>query len=218
MLARLLLLLGMVCLCGSAAAQGTITLSLEQGRLRVDGHRVADAYVPPTLDLRRISGQTTYVGPASASIDVGGVRYRVEEGRFVLDHAPTAPPDAVLEVGHRVDLRAGGYVFVPVDWVRDPAEARRLTFAAQQEFALDATAEVLAEQIRALRPGDPERTRLEAQLRACLDEAFAVKQHNRLREIELLEAELRFLRKQHQRRNRHQEEVVAHRLRELLAR
>lgn len=202
---------------GSAEAQqGTLSISIERGRLRVDGHRVADAYVPPTLDLRRMEGQVNYVGPASASMDIGGLRYRVDDGRMVIDRAPAGPPDVVLQPGHRLDLRGGGYVFVSVDWLSDPAEAQRLHFAAQQEIALDATAEMFAEQIRLLPPDDPQRAQLIGRLRECLNEAFEVKQHNRIREIELLEAELRFLRKQQQRRNQHQDEIVARRLRELL--
>ncbi len=214
---RLCCLLVSLVLCDVASAQGMVSLSIERGRLRIDGQRVPEALVPAPLDLRRVEGHLYYSGPADASIEIGGVRYRVEGQRFVLDREPVAPPDVVFDAGRHIDLRAGGYVFVPVDWASDPAEAQRLHFAAQQEFALDATAVYLAEQIRSMAAQDPEKTALIEQLRASLNDAFEIKQHNRLREIEWLEAELKFLRKQQQQRGRYRSEIVEQRLRALLA-
>ncbi len=201
----------------ATAQQGTLSISIERGRLRVDGHRVADAYVPSTLDLQRVEGYASYSGPRDASVEIGGLRYRVRGGRIVIDTDPTGPPDVVLQAGHPLDLGSGGYVFVPVDWISDPAEVQRFHFATQQEIALDATAEAYADQIRRLDSTDPQHARAVERLRACLEDAFEVKQRNRLREIEMLEAELRFLRKQQQRRTQHRDEIVSRRLRELLA-
>ncbi len=200
-----------------ARAQGMVSLSLERGRLRIDGRTIAEDALPPTLDLRRINGTMAYSGSADASFDVGGVRYRVEDGRFVLDRHPARAPDVVFDANHALDVLAGGYVFVPVDWTSNPEAARHLRYAAQQEFALDATAALYAAQIRSMAVGDPQRAALAHQLRRTLRETFDVKQRNRLHEIELLEAELRFLRAQHQKRNAYRDEIVEQRLEALLS-
>ncbi len=210
-------------LCGWLAApallaQGTVSLTLEKGRLRLDGRRQPDAYVPPTLNLDAVEGRFNFVGPSNATFDLGGVRYRVEGERFVLDRAPTAPADVVLDNRQLSALPAGGYVFVSVDWLSDPEAARIVRYAAQQEYALDATAAQIAAEINALGPRDPRRHALEERLRRCLYESFDVMQANTLRDIELVEAELRAARRAHERRERHRDQIVGLRLRQLLAR
>ena len=127
-----------------------------------------------------------------------------------------AAPDVVIE-NPRLSAPRGGYVFVPVDWLSNPEAARMVHYAAQQEYALDATAHGLAAQIAEMSARDPRRAAQVERLRGVLDDAFSLMQDNTLREIELLEAELRLARRAHDRRDRYRAQIVNLRLQQLLA-
>lgn len=198
----------------SARPQPAVTLSIERSGVRVDGHSVAPAALPASLDLRRMSERVFYTGPTGASFEIGGLRYRVEGRSIRLDRDPRAAPDLVLDPPEDDFSTGGAFLFVPVAWVGAPDEEVAYRMAARQEMALDATAIGLASEL-ALHPPGPARDALRERLRRLLHEAFEVKQANRAREIELIQTELDALRELHERRQDHRRAIVEARLAQL---
>jgi len=97
----------------------------------------------------------------------------------------------------------------------------RLQRADPEMFRLLRTDEELEEQTHRLameyrRAPDPEKERIRKELEALVAKHFEVRQERRLLELRRLEEELRRLREAIERRQSHREEIIQHRLRELL--
>jgi hypothetical protein len=211
------LLLAFLLIAPAAAAQhpqGAVTLTIERAGVRVDGRQVETSALPASLDLRRISERVFYTGPAGASFEIGGLRYRVEGRSIRLESDPRTAPDLVLDPPEEDFSTGGAFLFVPVAWVGAPDEEVAYRMSARQELVLDATALDLAAEMAAQPPG-PARDALRERLRRLLHEAFEVKQANRAREIELIQSELDALRELHQQRQTHRQAIVESRLAQL---
>ncbi len=210
----LFLLTPMGAMAQSPMQETSVTLSMDHSGVKVDGRRVEAHSLPASLDVRRLSERVFYTGPAGASFEIGGLRYRVEGRSIRLDQAPTRAPDMVLDPLDDDFATSGGFLFVPVDWASEPDEAMAYRMAARQEVVLDATAMSLATDLMMMPPG-PERDAARKRLRQLLFDAFQIKQANRAREIDLLQSELDALRDLHARRSEHRRQIVEARLSDL---
>ncbi len=195
-------------------SEARVTLSMDHSGVKVDGRQVQAHSLPASLDVRRLSERVFYTGPAGASFEIGGLRYRVEGRSIRLDQSPNRAPDLVLDPLDDDFATSGGFLFVPVDWASEPDEAMAYRMAARQEVVLDATALSLSAELMSLPPG-PERDAARKRLRTLLFDAFSLKQANRAREIDLLQSELDALRSLHARRSEHRRQIVEARLSEL---
>lgn len=76
-LAALLLLTG-----SPAAAQDTRSLKIENGNVYVDGRRIPETELPPSLDVRDAQVQYVFTGDAEPIIRLGDGYYVLDEGRL----------------------------------------------------------------------------------------------------------------------------------------
>lgn len=195
-------------LSGASLRAQNVTLTL--GR---DGVRLAsdDLAAPARLLVPPQTLGAPHRFSDEVRVEVETFRYRFDGQRVVVEGLPEA---AQMEPSMRMDfmpVRARvGWGFVDTA----PMEAA-LRYNVAQEDALEAATFVLAAEIRSLAPGDARRARLVEQLKSQVASAFALKQANRLQEIELLELELRNLRAQHHRREEARERLIDQRLRQL---
>ena len=201
-------------LAGPAAAPAQAlrlqTLVIDRAGVRVDGEPVRDVQAPGALALDRLEGTYRFEGPVGSTVEVNGVRYRLEGGRLTLDHALDAAPAAVFTLGRTpTRIRFGTRSLVAPDEVAP--------YATEQEWALEATAFDLALRVRAT-PFGATRTALVADLRKHLTETFALKQSLRFRELEALEADVRALRTQLEAREAQRARLVEQRLQALVGR
>lgn len=202
----LVLLLFVLVLSPAARAQVSVSFRLEGGRLIVDGREAETTTLPGFAP--RQHGQFSFVGPAGATVEVRGVRYRVSgPDRLELDTRLDAAPDAVFMPTRRVLLPASAVRFIATDEVA--------AYAAQQEIALESQALQLAAEIRSLPPG-AERTALMGHLRLHLAHTFDLKQVLRARELDRFEADLHEMRRSWQRRQLHRDGLVERRLVQLV--
>jgi len=191
----------------AARAQVSVTFRLEGGRLLVDGREDSRFVV---ADPAGGHGRFSFSGPAGATVEVGGVRYRLAgPGRLALDTRLDAAPDAVFLPFRRTLLPSSAAAFIAHDAVS--------AFAAQQETALEDQALRMVAEIRDLTPG-AERAALVTQLGLHLAQMFTVKQILRAREIEALEQDVKALRQDWQQRQLRREAIIEQRLVYLIGR
>ncbi len=202
-------LLGGALVAPGAAAQVSVTLRFDGGRLLVNEREVEAAQAMPGLDLRRADGRFAVVALPGAAVEINGLRYRFSEtGGLVLDTRLDGPADAAFTFGPMGQLSAPAIAFISTDAVS--------AAAAGQEVALEAAAMHLAREIQTLPPG-AERAALLQQLRLHLAQAFDVKQALRAREIDRLEDDIRTLREQWRARQHQRDPIVERRLVDLVA-
>jgi hypothetical protein len=238
--ARLLAALLVALLLGLGAWPGAVrpaaaqpdghTLTIQDGRVFVDGQRVPPADLPPALDLSGYAGVTAqyrYAGIAEPVVEIGGALYALRDGRLVPVDADTlaARPTSMMMQSAR---RPGPTEAAAEARFQDREEAHRQYLREVQrhshglyerlmhERRMELESYALARRIRQLPEGSPARAAKLDSLRGTLEEIFALKQENRRREIEQLDRQLQELQRRLKQRQDMREAMIDQRLDHLI--
>lgn len=235
-----LFLCALVLLLGTAGqgvhAQQVRSLEVRDGQVYLDGRRITESELPPSLDVEGVEARYRFSGDVQPVVELNGRLYRLEteglselseadaallskEGAFPF-HAPLRTPGAAVHF----DV---GLPTTPSLWTQRPQiEARNylndirrqdleLYEQLVQEHELELTTQALAAEIRALQEGEVRRAKTR-ELRAKLEEIFELKQENRRREIQQLEIQLQALRRRLGEREHLRRRIIDERLRQLI--
>lgn len=201
-------------------------LEIRDGRLHLDGRTLPPDATPPGLDLGGLTMEYRFSGPVTPVLEIDGEVY-VLQGERLVRHAASsraAEPVYFLDSAASPEREAAAAP-MPEPQLRRASEAaylqqlsagdRALFEQIRREEALERESLELAEEIR--RTNDPAaRARLTERLRADLDEAFELKQAIRTAEVERAETQIEELRRMLHDRGARKQQVIEHRMRELV--
>lgn len=223
LLSAVLMLLLAVLTVDPVAAQ-TRTLVIDDGVVRIDGERVSDDRMPPSLNLSGIQAQYQFVGISQPIVEIEGRFFAVTDRLQPIpeDSVRTANASVVLrnlertspasqERASTMDLQAAHQEYLS-DVER---RSRKLYERLLREHQMEQQSYELARTIRRL-PAGPERQAQIDTLRATLNQIFDLKQENRQREIEQLQRQISELRKSLEKREEMRDEMIEQRLQQLI--
>jgi hypothetical protein len=209
----------------SASAQQTRTLTIRDGTIYVDGHRLADDQVPDALDLTGVTAQYKFVGIQRPVIELNGRLFAIENGlqRVTEDEVNGQESSVILqEISARPSpVRSGTPAATDPQrqYLNDVQKANRELYERLvRERTMEQRAQDLARVIRMLPDGSDERQAKVDTLRSLLNNIFDLKQENRRQEIERLQREIQELQRRLQKRRDMRDRMIEHRLGELLGR
>jgi len=222
LLSVVLMLLLAVLTVDPVAAQ-TRTLVIDDGVVRIDGERLSDDRMPPSLNLAGIQAQYQFVGISQPIVEI--------EGQFfaVTDRLQPIPEDSVRTANASVVLRNLKRTS-PASQERTGSElqaahqeylsdverrSRKLYERLLREHQMEQQSYELARTIRRL-PAGPERQAQIDTLRATLNRIFDLKQENRQREIDQLQRQISELRQSLEKREEMRNEMIEQRLQQLI--
>ena len=208
------------------------TLSIQNGEVYIDGRRVPAEQLPPSLDVSGMTVQYSFTGINHPVVELDGALYAIG------DSLKAVPADRVQSRGSLVFFRdhsqgqqaaslGGVQEAVQSDQVRQQQMARQqymeevqrrseeLYNRLMREHQMEQQTRVLAQNIRQLPEGD-ERQRMLDSLRSTLNSIFDLKQENRRREIEQLNAQIEQLQANLDKREEMRTQMINQRMRELI--
>lgn len=220
----------------SSIAQRTQTLLIRDGEVYINGQIVEAEDLPSSLETQGVEARFSFSGDVAPVFTLNGMMYQLLEGRLI-EVGDEAAEDgvAVYFRGGSQDqaaaMRSGASVPGPVVSSSPLAQMQQLQtqrylseVQAQnaelydrlvREWQMENETYRLAESIQRLPRGAQRAAQIDL-LRKRLDEIFALKQQNREREIEALEAQIEELQERLEMREQHREEIVEKRLQELI--
>lgn len=198
----------------SRAAEAQIhRLEIHDGAVYHDGARLPEGALPAELDVDGMSMTFEYSGPVAPAIGLNGRLYTIDGDRLVeLDESDVDQKAFGVAKPQSLGLSAAEQAqqaYMQGLSERDRALYERL----MREREMEAEAYRLAQRLR-MSPTDA--PALRSQLRDKLDAMFELKQENRREEIRQVEEVLRALRQRLQEREAMRDDIIQHRLRELI--
>ncbi len=213
----------------AAAQTDGHTLTIQDGRVFVDGQPVPPADLPPALDLSGYAGVTAqyrYAGIAAPVVEIGGALYALRDGRLVPVDADTLaarPTSMIMQSARRAAPTEAAEARFPAREEAHQAYLREvqrhshgLYERLMHERRMELESYALARRIRRLPQGSPARAAKLDSLRDTLEEIFALKQENRRREIEQLDRQLQELQRRLKQRQDMREAMIDQRLDQLI--
>jgi hypothetical protein len=219
-----------------ALAQQTRTLTIRDSAVYVDGQKLSADQVPGDLDLTGVTARYQFVGIERPVIELNGRLFAVDDGlkpvseedvnaqksSVILqefDARPGALAAANGRQGPRVqsaqsDTRARS---AHQQYLSEVQQANRELYERLlRERTMENRAKDLARVIRMLpEDSDERRTKIDS-LRSLLNDIFDLKQENRRQEIERLQREIQKLQHGLQKRREMRNEMIDHRLGQLV--
>lgn len=235
---RFLLVLGLVCgLAGPAHAQVPVSapsseaqvhrLEIRDGVLYHNGNAIPASAIPPGVDLSGVEPMSMdYSGDVTPAVEVDGRVFAFADDRLI---------EVQEAAGEGGEAQAFGIFQSKATGRSTTGASQQRQRRAEQEYmnSLSETDRALYERLmreremetEALRLAqryqqaatDAERSTIQQQLREKLGAMFDLKQENRREEVRQMEVALETLRERMNERRAMREEIVEHRMKELLA-
>lgn len=212
------------------------TLVIEDGTVYLDGREVPEDELPPELDARNLNVRYSFSGISQPVVELNGALYAIGDSLTPVDpgsvaaqqsegvlqgrassEAEQAEAGRMTESG-RVDgaHTASELQQFQAQYLEEMQERHeRLYERLMHERRMESETHELARTIRELEPGQ-ERQRYLDSLHATLNEIFELKQENRRREIQQLEAQLEELQRRLEERERVREQMIEQRIHQLV--
>lgn len=207
-----------------ATAQQTHTLTIRDGSIFVDGTELSTEQLPSDLDVEGVTAQYRFVGIQQPVIELNGRLFAVKNGlQPVSEEEVNGNQSSVILQEIKTDRdapssrAAEGNQNPQKEYLNEVQKANRELYKKLvRERTLEQEAQELAQVIRMLPEDTAERATKIDSLQALLNTIFDLKQENRRREIERLQREIQEVQRRVQKRRQMREEMIEHRLNQLL--
>jgi hypothetical protein len=220
----------------ASPAQQMHTLTIRDGIVYVDGQQLSADQMPENLDLDGVTARYQFVGIQRPVIELKGRLFAVKKGLHQVSEDDVNPEKSSvilqeIETSPSASSDERTATRAPSNGPRSAKSARtahqqylsdvqkanrELYKRLVRERSMEKQAQDLARVVRMLPEDSDERQAKVDTLRALLNNIFELKQENRRREIERLQREIQELQKSLQKRKQMREEMINHRLRQLL--
>ena len=231
--------------CATASLAQIYTLTIQDGRVLINGKQVDEEDVPASLIQENLYLSMSFPGTSTATFELNGNFYELDgeslreierndfldsETTVVFRNNPSAARtivEADAYAPQRLNERAAfqqspatpvnvEYGTLMQQYVAEVLQRDRALYnQLMYEIELERQTQEIALQARML-PEGSERDQLLVQLREVLGQAFALKQENRKQEIVQLEEQLLILQKRLDEREAMKDKVIENRVRELV--
>ena len=219
-----------------AQAQSTRTLTIQDGTVYIDGQQIDQAALPPSLNVEGMNAQYSFSGINRPVVELNGAFYAIGDSL-----EPVHASD-VQRQGSLVFFREGGSRSAGVQSAEAQKSASSLARADQmgsqqdiqrqyveelrrrnqqlydrlmRERQMEYETRALAQRIQQLPEGE-QRAQMLDSLRATLNDIFDLKQENRQREVQQLQARLEELQRRLEKREEMRDEMIDERIRQLI--
>jgi len=206
----------------TAAAQQTRTLTIRDGTISVDGHRLGPNQVPGNLNLNGVTAQYQFMGIQQPVIELNGRLFAIKNGlKKVSEEEVDGQTSSVIlqEISARPSAartQASAAADPQRQYLNDMQKANRELYERLlRERTMEQQAQDLARVIRMVDASDDRQAKVDT-LRTLLNDIFDLKQENRRREIERLEREIQELQRSLQKRREMRDRMIDHRLQQLV--
>lgn len=206
-----------------AEAQVTRTLTIQDGEVYIDGQEIPGDELPPELNIEGVAMQHSFAGVERPVIEIGGELYALEDQLVPVDERSADSEGMTIFFEHDARSPNGESLAnnLPTQILQSQyleeiqRHSQQLYEQLMREQHMEAQTRDLAQNIRSLGEGS-ERQQYIDSLRSTLNEIFDLKQENRQREIEQLEAQLQELRQNLQEREQMREQMIDRRIQQLI--
>lgn len=216
-----------------AQAQSSRTLTIRDGTVFIDGQRVDEDALPPTLEVEGMNAQYSFSGIRRPVVELNGALYAIGDSLEPV-HASEVQRQGSL-VFFRENQRGASMSSAGAeegatavsDQMQDQPniqqqyieELRRRNHQLYdrliRERKMEYETQALAQRIQQLPEGDRRSDMLDS-LRATLNNIFDLKQENRRREVEQLQVRLEELQRRLEKREEMRDEMIDQRIRQLV--
>ena len=215
-----------------AQAQAARTLTIQEGTVFIDGQQVDPGALPPSLSVEGMNAQYRFSGIQRPVVELNGAFYAIG------DSLEPVHANDVERQGSLVYFRGGGSELSTQQVQQRAASAQADQMSRRQEMERQYVEELrqrnkqlyerlmrerqmeyetraLAQRVRQLPEGE-ERAQMLDSLRTTLNDIFDLKQENRQREVQQLQARLEELQRRLEKREEMRTEMIDQRIRQLI--
>ncbi len=204
-----------------AQSQSSRTLVIEDGAVYLDGRRIPEDELPPSLDVSNLNARYSFSGIDRPVVELNGALYALDDSLTPVDPSAVSAGQSVfsLRSSPAADARGAAPTSLSpfqAEYLREMQQRHKQLYERlMHERRMEADTYELARVIRQLAPG-AERERYLDSLRTTLNEIFELKQENRRREIDQIEEQLDELQRRLEERERVRDRMIEQRIRQLV--
>lgn len=219
------------------------TLTIRDGEVYIDGRPIPKQELPASLDVRGMNAQYSFTGIAQPVVELDGVLYAVSDSLkpvradevqsqgsivFFRDSFQDNGSSSGRTLKQRSASQRGVQQTSTLSRSLQEQQALRRQYLQDiqrrneqlynrlvREHRMDMETRKLAQRIRQLPPGTERQQKIDS-LRATLNDIFDLKQENRRREIQQLEAKLEELQRSLEKREQMRDQMIEQRIQQLI--